>query len=104
MTLVIGSIVLGTLTPVVAIVGLIVVLALLGSVDAFPVEEFREGLGDIKRGIGENKEQLGFLEGSVKSVKKEHEGMRAELDKVRRVLAHGHLGRPSGGVGRRAGR
>jgi HK97 family phage major capsid protein len=97
MTLVLGSVVLGTLAPLMVLAGFVVVFAFLGSVDAFPVEEFREGLGEIKRGIGENREGLGALEGKVKSVEAEHNRLRGELDRVRRHA----LGRP--GVTRRAG-
>ncbi len=92
--MIIGTIALTSLTPLAAVLALLALLALLGTVDAFPVEEFRKGLGEIKTGIGTNRKQITELESTVSQVREQQEGFRAELDKVRRQALAQASGNP----------
>ncbi len=67
MTLILATLFAHPAAPL-ALLGLLAVLALLGTVEAFPAEEFRKGLGEIKTGIGAHKKQLTELESALQGV------------------------------------
>ena len=64
-----------------------------------PIEEFRAGISEIRKGVESHNKDVNDLKSALKSVQDENTRLLAELDKVRRqLLAHGpvapHVRRP----------
>src|SRR5512133_395308 len=97
MTLIMSTIAITSLTPIWGILGVLALLALLGAVEAFPTEEFRKGLGEIKTGVGAHQQQIAGLESAVQGLQEQQARTRTDLDRARRQLA----GQPSGGSNQR---